>query len=95
MGVFPWDIIHGRGLVRAAYGVSEADIARALRLVLERIKVVVEPSAVVGLAAVLYNEDFRALVEREAGDEGWDLGVVLSGGNVSLEELGEVLALGA
>jgi threonine dehydratase len=77
--------------VRAAFGVSERDIARALRLMLERAKMVVEPSAVVGLAALLYNEDLRRIVEREGGEEGWDVGVVLSGGNVSLDDLAKVL----
>lgn len=43
-----------------------------MKLVVERIKVVVEPSAVVSLAVCLFNENFRCLVEREAGDEGWE-----------------------
>jgi threonine dehydratase len=88
VGVIPWSIIHDRRLVRAVYSVTEAQIAAALRLVLERMKLVVEPSAAVPLAVVLYNEEFRAMVEREAGAEGWDLGVVFSGGNVGLDKLG-------
>ena len=72
------------------YSVTEEEITKALRLVLERFKMVVEPSAVVGLAVALYNEDFRAMVEREAGAEGWDLGVVFSGGNISVEALGRL-----
>lgn len=94
IGAHPWSILHDRGLLRGAYAVSEADIARTLRLVLERMKVVVEPSAVVGLAVVLFNEEFRALVEKEAGNEGWDLGVVFTGGNLSLDGLGELLSHG-
>lgn len=81
-----------RGLVSGMYAVSEAEIRAALRLVLERMKVVVEPSAVVPLAAVLFNEEFRGMVEREAGPEGWDLGVVFSGGNISLEKVAELIA---
>lgn len=88
VGAIPWSIIHDRGLVKAVYSVTEAQIAAALRLVLERMKVVVEPSAAVPLAVVLFNEEFRALVEREAGPEGWDVGVVFSGGNVGLDKLG-------
>ncbi|KAL1839700.1 hypothetical protein VTJ49DRAFT_1237 [Mycothermus thermophilus] len=87
VGKVPWTIIHDRKLVRAVYGVSETEIKRALRLVWERMKVVVEPSAVVPLAAALYNEEFRALIEKEGGEEGWDLGVIFSGGNVSLDAL--------
>ncbi|KAG7288583.1 hypothetical protein NEMBOFW57_004936 [Staphylotrichum longicolle] len=81
VGEIPWSIIHDRKLVRGVYTASEAEIKRALRLVYERMKVVVEPSAVVGLAVALFNEEFRAMVEREGGEEGWDLGVVFSGGN--------------
>lgn len=88
VGAYPWGIIHDRKLVRGVYAVTEAQIAAALRLVLERMKVVVEPSSAVPLAVVLFNEEFRALVEREAGPEGWDVGVVFSGGNVGLDKLG-------
>lgn len=90
VGAYPWTVIHDRKLVRRMFSVSEEQIKAALRLVLERMKIVVEPSAVVGLAAALYNEDFRGLVEREAGGEGWDLGVVVSGGNVGVEALGKM-----
>ena len=90
VGAWPWKVIHDRKLVRQMFSVTEEDIKRALRLVFERVKVVVEPSAVVGLATALFNEDFRRLVEKEGGEEGWDLGVVFSGGNVSLEALGRM-----
>ncbi|KAK3685468.1 pyridoxal-phosphate dependent enzyme-domain-containing protein [Podospora appendiculata] len=92
VGAIPWSIIYERRLVAGMYSVSEDEIKAALRLVYERMKLVVEPSAVVGLAVALYNEDFRAMVEREAGDAGWDLGLVFSGGNVSLEALGNLFA---
>lgn len=92
VGAIPWEIIHDRELVRAVYAVTESQIAAALRLVLERMKVVVEPSSAVPLAVVLFNEEFRALVEREAGPEGWDVGVVFSGGNVGLDKLGTLFA---
>lgn len=94
VGALPWTVLHDRGLLRGAYAVSEEDISRALRLVLERLKVVVEPSAVVGLAVVLFNEEFRGLVEREGGREGWDVGVVFTGGNLSMEALPGLLKLG-
>jgi len=90
VGAIPWSIISNPEMVKAVYSVTEEQIKQALRLVLERMKMVVEPSAVVGLAVALYNEGFRGLVEREAGEEGWDLGVVLSGGNTSLEALAEI-----
>lgn len=94
VGIIPWSIIHDGAKVRAIYAVSEAQITAALTLVIERMKVFIEPSAAVGLAAVLYNDDFRRLVEREAGPEGWNIGVILSGGNTTLEALAEILSAG-
>jgi threonine dehydratase len=90
VGAFPWKVISNPELVKGVYAVTEEQIKSALRLVLERMKVVVEPSAVVPLAVALFNEDFRKRVEKEAGEEGWDIGVIFSGGNVSLEALGKL-----
>jgi len=90
VGAWPWTVIHDRKLVRGMYNVSEEQIKKAMVLVMERMKMVVEPSAVVGLATALYNEDFRRLVEKEGGETGWDLGIVVSGGNVSVEALGKM-----
>lgn len=88
VGEFPWRVIYERRLVAAMYSVAEDEILAAMRLLLERCKMVVEPSACVGLAVALFDEDFRAMVEREAGPDGWDLGIVLSGGNVGVDALG-------
>lgn len=92
VGRVPWSVIYERRLVSGFFSVEERDIKRALRLAYERLKVVIEPSAAVPLAVALYNEDFRAMVEREAGDDGWDVGIVFSGGNVSLDALGKLFA---
>ncbi|OIW31601.1 tryptophan synthase beta subunit-like PLP-dependent enzyme [Coniochaeta ligniaria NRRL 30616] len=90
VGEIPWGIIYERKLVSGMYNVTEDEIKAALRLVYERMKLVVEPSSAVPLAVALYNEDFRSMVEKEAGDEGWDLGIVFSGGNVDLSSLGKL-----
>ncbi len=87
LGDHTWAIISNKTYVAGLYSVTEENIKDTLRLVLERMKCFVEPSAVVGLATVLYNEDFRRLVEKEAGEEGWDVGIVFSGGNTTLEAL--------
>jgi threonine dehydratase len=60
--------------------VSEEDIKAALQLVYERMKIVVEPSSVVTLAAVLKNKD------RFAGKK---TGIILTGGNVDLVKFSE------
>jgi threonine dehydratase len=38
----------------------------------------------------LYNEDFRKMVEEEGGEKGLRIGCVFTGGNVSLDALGEL-----
>jgi threonine dehydratase len=66
--------------VREVLLVNDAEILAALRLVYERMKIVVEPSCVVPLAAVLRYPD------RFAGKR---VGLILTGGNVDLGKLGE------
>jgi len=58
--------------------VSEPGIAAAMRLIWERMKLVVEPSSAVALAA---------LIEGDAGLSGRRVGIILSGGNVELGKL--------
>ncbi|HEY3826254.1 MAG TPA: threonine/serine dehydratase [Bryobacteraceae bacterium] len=58
--------------------VSEAEIRAAMRFLLERMKVLVEPSGAVALAAVLFG-----MLPREIKSAG----VVISGGNVDLDFL--------
>ncbi|PLB53470.1 tryptophan synthase beta subunit-like PLP-dependent enzyme [Aspergillus steynii IBT 23096] len=91
VGVLNWEVISDANKVAGVYAVTEAQIKAAMRLVLERMKVVVEPSAVVGLAVCLFNEDFRRRVEKEA-PQGWDVGVVFSGGNTTVEAIGKLFA---
>jgi threonine dehydratase len=64
-----WTLL--RDLVEEVVVVDDGAILAATRLVWERMKVVVEPSGAVGLAAVL-----------AGGVKGDRVGVVLSGGNV-------------
>ena len=90
VGLLNWEVLSDKSKVGGVFSVSEEEIKAAMRLVLERMKVVVEPSAVVGLAVCLFNEEFRRLVEKEAGEEGWDVGIVLSGGNTTVEAIGKL-----
>ena len=62
------------------FTVSEEQIVAAMRLVWERMKLIVEPSAAVGVAVVL-GDEFRALPGLP------NVGVVLCGGNVALDKL--------
>ena len=76
----PWPILksHLEGVVT----VSEEEMVTAMRLVWERMKLVIEPGAACSVAAVLSNQ-FKALV----GPEVKRVGVVLCGGNVDLDHL--------
>ncbi len=58
--------------------VSEEDIVEAMRLIWERMKIIIEPSSAVALATVFKKSDI--LKNRKVG-------VILSGGNVDLKNL--------
>lgn len=58
--------------------VSEEAIVKAMRLIWERMKIVVEPSSAVPLAAIL---------EEKVDVKGKKVGIILSGGNVDLGKL--------
>lgn len=94
VGELTWTVISDKSKVRGVFAVSEDQILSAMKLVLERMKVFVEPSAVVGLAVCLYDEEFRYLVEKEGGEEGWDIGVILSGGNTTVEAITRMFEVG-
>ncbi|KIW07779.1 uncharacterized protein PV09_01705 [Verruconis gallopava] len=90
VGVINWEIISDPNKLKGIYSVTEEQIIKAMRLVLERMKIFVEPSACVPLAVVLYNEDFRQMVEKEAGEDGWNVGVIFSGGNTTVEAIAKL-----
>lgn len=92
LGDHTWSVVSNPQYVHGLYAVSEQEIKKAMRLVLERMKCFVEPSAVVGLATVLYNEEFRRMVQREAGEKGWNVAVVFSGGNTTIEAITKIFA---
>jgi threonine dehydratase len=73
---------HARGVVL----VSDDEIVDAMRILLERTKLLVEPAGAAGLAALLQG---RIPLEREA-----PVAVVLSGGNVDVGRLGRLLGTG-
>jgi threonine dehydratase len=79
-GKLNFDLVrrHARGVVL----VDDGEIVRAMRLLLERTKLLVEPAGAAGLAALLE--------KRVPVTEG-PVVVILSGGNVDLETLGTLL----
>lgn len=64
--------------VEDIFTVTDEEIVAAMRLVFERMKLVIEPSSAVPLAAILANKEvFRSK----------KIGLILSGGNVDLKKL--------
>lgn len=59
--------------------VSDEETIKAMQLVYERMKMVVEPSGIVGLAAIKRNSIFK----------GKKVGIVISGGNVDMQKFFE------
>jgi threonine dehydratase len=76
LGDRTFPIIHA--LVHDIVTVSEPAIIATMRAVWERMKIVIEPSAAVPVAALL---------EKKCDAEGKRIGVILSGGNVDLDRL--------
>jgi threo-3-hydroxy-L-aspartate ammonia-lyase len=64
--------------------VTDAELVAAMRLVWERMKLVIEPTAALGLAGVVKARQADSLAA------GAKVGVILSGGNVNVEALGDV-----
>jgi threonine dehydratase len=76
LGELPFQIIQKH--VDDVVTVSDEAIVKAMRLVWERMKIVIEPSSAVPLAAIL---------ENKVETKGKRVGIILSGGNIDLEDL--------
>ena len=78
LGELTWPIVRDR--VEGIFTVTDDQIRAAMRLVWERMKLIVEPSGAVGLSVAL-SEEFRSLPNLGK------VGIILSGGNVNLDKL--------
>ena len=76
IGTITFPIIKNK--VKLIVRVSEKDIIMATRMIWERLKIIVEPSCAITLAAVLNNKDL--FLNKK-------IGLILSGGNVDLNQL--------
>jgi len=92
VGEIPWKVFTSGSSTKPKYlegvrSVTDDQIKQAMRLLLERVKIVVEPSSCVGLAALLFDEEFREWIVKEQGEEIWDVGLILTGGNTTIEAI--------
>ncbi|PIN19974.1 Serine racemase [Handroanthus impetiginosus] len=85
LGSLTWPVV--RDLVDDIIVVEDKEIIEAMKLCYQILKVVVEPSGAIGLAAVLSNT-FR---NNPTWNDCNNVGIVLSGGNVDLDVLWEFL----
>ena len=76
IGTIPFPIIQEK--VDGIITVTEDEIIDAMRMIWERMKIIVEPSSTITLAAILKRKELFA---------GKKVGLILSGGNVDLEEM--------
>lgn len=67
--------------------VSEKQIINATELVWGRMKLCIEPSAGVGVAVTLYNQDFKDTIKRHGIKR---IGIILCGGNVDIVKAAEL-----
>ena len=72
-----------RKLVDEVVAVSDQEMVEAMRFVFERMKLVVEPSGVVGVAALLFGR---------VDTGGRRVGAIISGGNVGADRFAELLS---
>jgi threonine dehydratase len=78
LGRHTWPIV--RDHVERVFTATDPKIVEAMRLVWQRMKIIIEPSSAVAMAVILC-EEFQALRGLRR------IGVILSGGNVSLRRL--------
>jgi len=76
MGSLTWPVV--RDLVESVVTVDDNAIKAAMRLVWERMKLVIEPSAAVGVAVAL-SDEFKSVKDVQR------VGIVLCGGNLDLD----------
>jgi threonine dehydratase len=86
LGPNTWPIV--RDMVDDIFTVSEEEILRATKLVWERLKVCIEPSAGVGVAVAM-GEEFNSKYTAKSGIN--NVGVILCGGNVDVVNIASLM----
>ncbi len=78
LGEYTWNILKDH--LEAIYTVTDDEVINAMRLVWERMKIIIEPSSATAVAVALKSE-FKALEGLEK------VGIILTGGNIELSKL--------
>jgi len=90
VGKLPWEIVKRADYVEDMFSVTDEQIRETMKLVYDEFHMVIEPSAAVALAVVFFSEEFRDLAAAQT--ESWRIGVVLSGGNIDLQTVVDIVS---
>ncbi|PVH96092.1 tryptophan synthase beta subunit-like PLP-dependent enzyme [Periconia macrospinosa] len=85
-----WSLIQDHRYVHDVYAVSDAEIKRAMQLLIEEMKLLVEPCSAVPLAVALFNKEFHRTLTRDRSE--WKIGIIITGGNTTLARVGELFS---
>ncbi|OZJ03012.1 hypothetical protein BZG36_03976 [Bifiguratus adelaidae] len=85
LGSYTFPVIMDK--VDAVFTVTEEEIIKTTRMVWERMKLVIEPSAAVGVAVALFRKEQLASFTKANGEPIRHVGVVLCGGNVDVKKM--------
>jgi threonine dehydratase len=68
--------------VEEVFTVTDEQIAKAMRILIERLKLVIEPTAAVAVAVLLFQNEFKKHLEGVK-----NIGIILEGGNVDTSKV--------
>lgn len=86
---FTWEYLRLANFIDGVYATTDEQIKVAMRLLLEELRVCIEPSAAVPLAVIMYNQDFRRDLARVKNH--WTIGIILTGGNTTVKAMIDIL----
>lgn len=85
LGPLPFDVI--QDVVQDLFTTSEEAIIRAMRMVWETARIVIEPSCAVPIAALLEGKHSDGSPVDPQAFAGQSIGIIITGGNVNLDDL--------
>lgn len=85
---FNWKFLCNDKYVHDVFGATEDQIKVALKIMVQELKMVAEPSAAVALAVLLFNKRCQSLLAKR---NQWKIGVIISGGNISVDAVTDLI----
>ncbi|TQV93248.1 hypothetical protein V2A60_010318 [Cordyceps javanica] len=82
-----FDVIRQKDLVDGIFAADDEEIRQAWWLLIEQLRLLVEPTAALSLATVLCNKELRAMLASRKPH--WNIGLILTGGNTTISRIVE------